>query len=452
MRFMEAALLVIAIGLGLLAAALGWMLGAARQKAAETGARLAEAQERASAAESRLDTAVESRVEAARALAAAEQRIGDLERVLNDSATARQDLVTAARAAALETANALSSKLIEDHKRETAEANKDAEKRVQEVSNALVKQVDAIATAVLQLNTQVDAKGRLLDTVWRSLTSPGGSGQIAEIGLANTLKAFGLENGRDYQLQATTDDAVTGRRLRPDALVFLPGNSALVIDCKASKYLLEIAEAEIGGAGESEAYANLARTMNQHLKALADKDYRGAVLAAWRAAGRTGDVGSVLSIMYLPNEAALERLVRADAAFFARARAAEIIPAGPAGLHCALSLAAAEITKERQAENQRRIIDGTQILLEAVVTVLRLTAGIGKGLKSAAESYEQLTRSINQRLLPRARRLVALGVQGGKALPANLPVFAVTSQEADHLIEGDAAELVEDTMPRLALD
>jgi DNA recombination protein RmuC len=433
---MEVALFVVAAALAVGAAFLGFMLAAAHRRAAD-----AEAQARAAAG--RLDAAVESRLEAERALAAAQQRIGDLERVLGE----RQEMINAAKAAALETAQALSSKLIDDHKRETADAKREAEERVRQASETLVKQVDEIAKAVLALNSEVASKGRLVDTVWRSLTSPGGAGQIAEIGLANTLKGFGLEAGRDYQLQATTTDDATGRRLRPDALVFLPGNNALVIDSKASKYLLEIAEAE-GAANEEEAYANLARTMNQHLKALADKDYRGAVLQAWRAAGRSGEMGHVLSMMYLPSEAALERVSRADPSFFARARAAEIIPAGPAGLHCAISLAAAEITKERQAENQRRIIDGAQTLLEAVVIALRFAGAVGKGIKSAAESYEQFTRSVNQRLLPRARRLAALGVQGGKPLPQTLPAFTVVGQEAE-LIEGEASEVAEEPAPRL---
>jgi DNA recombination protein RmuC len=434
-------LIAVAAVLALATAVLAFLLVAAQRGSAEARAG-------AAAAASRLDAAVESRIGAERALAAAQQRVGDLEKVLAGADAARHEVVNAAKAAALETAQALSSKLIDDHKRETAEAKKDSEERVRQASATLVKQVDEIAKAVLQLNSQVEAKGRVLDTVWRSLTSPGGSGQIAEIGLANTLKGFGLENGRDYQLQATTSDELTGRRLRPDAIVFLPGNNALVIDCKASKYLLEIAEAE-SAANEEEAYANLARTMNQHLKTLADKDYRGAVLAEWRAAGRSVDMGNVLSIMYLPSEAALEKLARADAAFFARARAAEIIPAGPAGLHCALSLAAAEITKERRAENQQRIIEGAQALLEAVAIALRFVTSVGKGIRSAAESYDHLTRSVNQRLLPRAHRLAKLGVPPGKALPASLPAFTVMSQERDQLIEGEAAELPDEEPPRL---
>ena len=362
------------------------------------------------------------------------------------SKTLRREVSHRREAGALEAAQALSKQLIDDHKRESAEA----QERVQQVNTALVKQVDDITKAVAALNTQIDEKGRVLDKVWRSLTSPGGSGQIAEIGLANTLKGFGLEAGRDFELQTTTADEVSGRRLRPDALVFLPGNSALVIDCKASKYLLEIAEAE-SGKDEEAAYANLARTMNGHLKALDDKDYRGAVLAAWRAAGRSAELSRVLSIMYLPNEAVLEKLARADASFFARARAAEIIPAGPAGLYCALSLAAVEITKERQVENQQRIVEGAQNLIEAVAIALGLAAGVGKGIKAAAESYEKFTRSVNQRLLAaREAAVQPWAYRRASRCRANLPAYTVMSQEGDQLIEGEAAEVAEEPpAPRL---
>jgi len=427
---MEIGLVILAAALAIAAAALAWQLAAARRKAAQAALRLVEAQAQASAAGARLDGAIEA---------------------------LRREVPNAAKAGALEAAQALSSQLIADHKRETAEAKQTAEAHTQQVNEQLVKQVAEITKAVAALDRQFDEKGKVLDTVWRSLTSPGGSGQIAEIGLANVLKEFGLEAGRDYLLQATTTDAVSGKRLRPDALVFLPGNSLLIIDCKASKYLVEIAEAEGGNGNEAEAYANLARTMNQHLKALADKDYRGAVLAEWRAAGRSGEIGHVHSVMYLPNEAVLEKLQRADAAFFARARKEDIIPAGPAGLQCVLSAAAAEITKERQAANQQRIVEAAKSLLEAVANALKLAADVGKGIKSAAESFEDFSKSVNARLLPRARKISALGVAlpAGKALPANLPAYTVMSQEADTLIEGEAAEVEEPAPaqpPRLLAD
>jgi DNA recombination protein RmuC len=405
-----------------LAGVLGWLLARA------TGARVA--------AEGELALARQR-------LAQEESQHGDFERLKTES-------LQAAQAAVLATAQQISSKLLDDHKRENAESKKDAEDRVRQVNERLVQQVDEIAKAVQQLSGQLQDKSRALDTLWRALSSPGGAGHLAEVGLANTLKSFGLEHGRDFVLQHTTHDEETGRRLRPDAVVFLPGNSVLVIDCKASKFLLEIARAQ-GSAEEAEAFRNLARSMNLHLRALAEKDYRSAILAAWRQAGRGDEIARILSVMYLPNEAALEKLNRADPDFLQKARTAQIIPAGPAGLHCAISLASVEINLLRQVENQERIVETTQALLDGIVVALGHAAGVGRSIKAAADSFESFTSSVNRRLLPRARSLAKLGLQPNKPLPGNLAAYTIVSSDTA-VIDAEAAEVgeVEDLSTRRA--
>ena len=433
---------VLGILLAVTGLALAVLLTRAREgsRRLQAEARLSEAERMAVVLTAERDAATEARVAAERSLAAVREQLAAAEARMVDFERLRQESLQAAQAAVLETAQQLSSKLLDDHKRESAEAKKEAEERVRQTAEHLVRQVDEIAKAVSQLNGQMQEKGRVLDTMWRALSSPGGAGQLAEIGLANTLKGFGLELGRDFVLQYTTHDEDSGRRLRPDAIVFLPGNSALVIDCKASKFILEIAAAE-GTPQEADAYRNLARTMNQHLKALVEKDYRSAVLTAWRQSGRGEEIARTLSVMYLPNEAALEKLYRADPEFVHRARAAQIIPAGPAGLHCAMSLASVEINLMRQVENQARIVETAQLLLDSIGIAIGHAAAVGRGLKAAAESFAKFTGSVNQRLLPRARNLGRLGLQPGKPLPANLPSYAVHSLDADQFIEGEAAEV-----------
>jgi DNA recombination protein RmuC len=397
-----------------------------------------------------LARAMAARLGLERELAVARQRLIEGERRQADFERLRAESLQAAQAAVLTAAQQVSSKLLDDHKRETSAAKEDAESRVRQASEGLVRQVDEIAKAVQLLSGQMREKGAAVDTLWRALSSPGGAGQLAEIVLANTLRSFGLEPGRDFLLQPTTEDVATGRKLRPDAVVFLPGNSVLVIDCKASKFLLEIAAVE-GTAAEAEAYRNLVRTMTQHLRALAEKDYKSAVHAAWRQAGHEGEIARILSVMYLPNEAALEKLYRADAEFMLRARERDIIPAGPAGLHCAISLASLEINLLRQVENQQRIAETTRALLDGMTVMLGHAASLGRGIKGAAESFARLTASVNQRLLPRARSLAKLGVQPGKPLPPNLPAYSVHAEAGDLLIEGEAeaAEIEKPALRRL---
>jgi DNA recombination protein RmuC len=393
-----------------------------------------------------LGRSVAARLAAERELATLRQQLVDGERRIADFERLRAESLQAAQAAVLATAQQLSSKLIDDHKRESAEAKRDAEERVRQANEHVLKQMDTLAKTVQQLHGQVQEKGAAVDTLWRALSSPAGAGQVAEIGLANTLVSFGLEPERDFVLQHTTEDE-DGRRLRPDAVVFLPGNSVLVIDCKASKFLIDIARAE-GSEAEAEAYRNLARSMNQHLRALAEKDYRSAILTAWRHSGRGGEMARVLSVMYLANEAALERLNRADPDFLRKARDKDIIPAGPAALHCVISLASAEINLLRQVEGHEKIVETTRALVDGVVVMLGHAASLGRGLRSAAESFARLTASANQRLLPRARNLAKLGVQPNKPLPANLPSYSVHTQETELLLEAEA-ETVETEQPPL---
>lgn len=228
--------------------------------------------------------AVRMRLEAARwrfQFEAAKHLDEDAERMRRDNIDAVRE---AAKSASLEAAQSVSSKLLEDHKRETDAAREAGVKQTRETSESLTRNFRELADIVVGLHAQLKEKGEAVDTLWRALENPGSAGAMAEIGLANTLKNFGLETPRDYLLQHTTADEETGKRLRPDAVVFLPGDGVLVIDCKASKFLLEIARAD-GTDDETTAYANFGRTMNQHLKALTEKDYRSAIVAARRQAG-----------------------------------------------------------------------------------------------------------------------------------------------------------------------
>ena len=427
------------LGLAVLAAAVLFVRGreAPRRIAAET--RAAELDKRAAELVEERDAALAARLAAETELAGLRQQLAESEKRLTDFEQLKREMLTSTQAALLEGGAQLSSKLLEDHKRENAEAKEDATKRVAAYSETVLKQMETLLGTISAIDGRVQAHNKMLDTVWRSLTNPSGAGQLAEIGLANTLKSFGLEQGRDFQLQFSTQDE-EGRRLRPDAVVFLPSSGVMVIDSKASKYLLEIAASE-GTPEEDEAYRNLARTMNQHLRALGEKDYASAIRSSWRDSGRSDEIARTVSVMYLPNEAALDKLNRADAEFLHNARARGIYLAGPTTLHCLISLASAEINLERQVENQQRIVAAAEALLDGLTNALGHVADVGKNLNRAADAFGRFATSTNRFVISRAKKLAALGLQPAKPLPPSLPLFSVTAHET--LIEGEAEEVRE---------
>jgi DNA recombination protein RmuC len=380
------------------------------------------------------EQAVKATQEAALArgeVAAAKERMSDFEQI-------KKEQLEAAKAAALATVSELSNKLLTDHKRETEAAKKETEAKVQKVTTDLMRQFESIAKSVSSLNDQVTENRQTVDTVWRSLSSPGGAGQFAEIGLENTLKSFGLERDRDFVVQHTVDGEDGAGRLRPDAVVFLPGDTVLVIDSKASKFLLELAQAE-EGEEEDQAYASLARSMANHLRSLTDKNYANAVAAYLREAGSQRSARRILTVMYLPNDGALEKLDRADPKVLRDAARAQISLAGPSALACLIGLARVQIDLGRQAENQEQIVDGAAHLLDSVAVMLGHAEKLGRGLRTASDSFSKFSASVNGRLLPRARNLVGLGVraQRAKDLTKRLPSYELRATVDHDIIDGE---------------
>lgn len=420
--------------------------------AAETRLKVAEATAQAFAGErERAAQALESerrlREDSERRAALADQAREHMERTMADWAAVRAQTLDATKAALLETSTTLSSKLLEDHKREAEAAKKDSEEIVKKTTDSLTKGVQQLVEHVSSLNVRVEQSDSKAETILRALSNPAGAGQMAEVGLNNTLETFGLIAGRDFLLQHTIDGSEDGARLRPDAVVFLPGQSVLTIDCKASKHLLEIAEAD-GTERERDAYARLAATMNQHLRALAGKDYASAYRETCRKAGKGERVNRAINIMYLPSEVAVERLAKADPEFMRKAAREQIVVCGPTGLMAYIGFASCEIDLGRRAENQEQIVAGAERLIEAIGVVMSHVNAVGRGIRTAADSHVKMVKSINGRLLPRGRELTRLGVRlpRGKELPPPLPAFQVFDAD-DAVIDGES----EDVTPAGAL-
>ena len=384
----------------------------------------------------------QARQEAETRAALAEQARAEMEARLADWETLKTQHLEAAKAAMLDTSQKVSSKLLEDHKREAEAQKKDNAELVKQHTDQLHEHFGKLADSVTTLHGKVQQTAGQAEQIQRALSNPAGAGHYAEIGLENMLREFGLVAGRDFIMQHTIDGQEDGARLRPDAVVFLPGDTVLTIDSKASKFLLECADAE-GTEREQEAYADLARTMNLHLKALSSKDYAGAIQATYRKAGRGERIAYAINIMYLPTEGGVERLTRADKLFMKKAVAENIVIAGPSGLMSNIGFARVRIDLGRQAENQEKIVLAARQLIEAITIVVGHVAGVGKGIKAAADSHAKLVGSVNSRLLPRQRTLANLGVRQAKQkdLPGNLPLIQVFSQEETDLIEGESEDV-----------
>jgi len=407
-------------------------------------ARLVELQAAQQALEAKLEARDRALAEKDSEIARAEQRLKDQQEQFGDWDKTKQEFLTMAKASVSQTAAELSTKLLTDHKRENEAAKKEAEALKTKFTAEIFQKVDALGKQF----TAVDALSRqnsdAVATVLRALSAPGTSGHAAQTSLGNVLKNFGLAEGRDYHLEYSVDGhGDAAGKLRPDAVIFLPSDTVLVVDSKSSKHLLELAEAEDEGeAAIDAARQQFKRSMNQHLRDLTTKDYRAAVSAALRDAGRGTEARQVLTLMWLPNEGAVEKLTHADPGFAERAAKNGIYVVGPSGLWTGIGIAQQRIQLAIHQDSLQDIADETESLIDRIATMLEHAAKVGQAINRAADSYNKMAGSANSRVLPKLGRLTALGVTApAKGLPEKLTSFTihkdVVEAEAE-LVDGPA--------------
>lgn len=304
-----------------------------------------------------------------------------------------------------------------------------------------------VKESVAILHSKVTKHGEVVDTVWKNLTSPTEAGKFSEIGLENTLKNYGLEAGRDFISQFTTSDAESGSTLRPDAVVFMPGDNLLVIDSKASKFFLELAAAN--AEEEQILQKKLIRTMRDHVSVLASKGYKDAVKNMYKKSEQVNDPKNIFTVMFLQTESNLEKLYQIDPEFKSVCEKFNIIPSGPTGLSGLLSLAKMEISRDRRDKESENIINELKAMFGSLETALNFAAGVGRSLSTAAKNYQKFTNSINSNLLPKARRINKMGVElpKNKKVPDNLTSYHF--YEAENVIEGSAESVEEEVEQKL---
>lgn len=401
---------------------------------------LAELRDQLDAARDEAAAAQAARLEAERAAAGLRSELAVKSQAFEKLA---ETATMAARAAALESAAQMSNKLLADHKREAEAQKEESQKKVQQVTEGVVRQMTEVAQVVAATVAQQQKDNSRVDAIHRMLSHPGGAGRLAEIGLENTLKTFGLQPGVDFIMQYHVAGDGERGSLRPDAIVFLPGDAVLVVDSKASKLLLDLAEAE-GEAAESSAQQQLAQRMTTHLRQLTAKDYGNAVLSAYRESKRGGNIKRSIVAMTLPNDAAVEKLRLAAPDFEQRAIASDVMLAGPSSLFALIAYSRMQIDTGRQAENLDKIVELVTKLTNNLAVSLSHVVTLNKSVKTAADALSNFSGSINRNVLPQIRQLAKYGIRPTKAAPDQLARLNV-SEPMDDVIEAD----VEDVTPQL---
>ena len=359
-------------------------------------------------------------------------KIDYLNQLLNETEKARHQAFDATKAVLYDLGNDLSKQLIEIHKKENIENRELSEKNIATTAEKFHHEFERLVNMIASLNRDVEQSKDTVDLLKQSLLSPSGAGRLAEITLENILKASGLRANLDFVMQYTIS-GIDNSKLRPDAIIFLPAGNLMVIDAKASKFLVDDQNPE-----------NLARTMNMHLKSLSSKEYAENIINNF--IDQQKNLNNTITLMFLPTEQAVEKILNADHNFMTKAWSACIFPVGPSGVMNMLSFAKFQISDQMRSENHQLIIEEVKKLLSSIATLADFSQKLGSNIQSVVNNYDKFAGSFNRHLLSRAKTIQKLGIDAGnKNIPSTLERYQIVSSkseliEASPVISTDSTE------------
>ena len=263
------------------------------------------------------------------------------------------------------------------------------------------------ATLLTSLKQLQETQARLhkdAESLARALTGESKTqGDWGELILERVLETAGLTEGREYELQVNCVDEEGGRK-RPDALVYLPANRAIIVDAKCSlTAFVASTRAEVEEVREAATAAHLASVRN-HMKSLAGKNYQEVLKK------RTLDI----VLMFIPNEAAFHAAISRDLELYDEAFRQGVVICSPTTLLAALKLISHVWRSEKQNLNAQSIADEAGKLLEKLSAFVKDLDEVGSRLLQAQQGFEAARSKLHTgrgNILSKAGTIVKLGAR-----------------------------------------
>jgi DNA recombination protein RmuC len=435
---------LIALILGLLGgAALGWFAGS--RPAVELRARLAENEGEARAIEERFRKAAAELGTAAIELATLRANAANFEEQKASLMQAQASLKAEFEAAGAKILGQAQEVLLERAQQRFAQSEEKNEARIKALLEPVGQRLASYEAQVGKLEKdRVDAFGQLGGLIQslregqeqvraeaarlgNSLTNaPKARGRWGERALQNVLEQCGLSEHTDFNLEHSLD--TEEGRLRPDAIIHVPGQKKLVIDAKVS---LNAYQAAFESSDDAERKRHLdlhARSMRGHVQALGAKSYQSQFEEA-----------PDYVVMFVPGEHFVAAALEHDPELWDFAFHNKVLLATPTNL-VAIARTVAMVWKQDQLAREAVEIGraGAELYDRLAVAADHLK-GMGAGLDRAVRKYNDFVGSFERNVLSSGRRLKDKGIEIGKREIEEVPLV----EAAPRYAEGGALALDE---------
>jgi DNA recombination protein RmuC len=242
-----------------------------------------------------------------------------------------------------------------------------------------------------------------------ALRSPQARGRWGEMTLRRVAELAGMSEHCDFTEQETLENEA-GRQ-RPDMIVNLPGNRRIVVDAKVP---LQAFLDAWSAATDEESNAQILRhsvIVRAHMNALAARAY-------WEQFDQAPEI----VVLFLPGESFLSPALKQDPTLLEDGASRRVLLATPTTLIALLRSIAHGWRQDQIARNAQMISDLGKQVYDRIKSFVGHLDSVGSGLQKAIDSYNNAVGSLENRVLPSARRFKNLGATVGEDILVLQPI------------------------------
>lgn len=305
-------------------------------------------------------------------------------------------------------------------------------RQIEECYSTEARERFALRSAIGDLMNQTQSIGREARELANALRNDSKTqGDWGEMILQRLLENSGLREGEEFKVQLTRDAAGNilrnddGSALRPDVVVFLPGERAIVIDSKVS--LTAYAD-WTNAAGEEErrlAGKRHTESVKSHINELRDKRYQDYI----------GERRLDFVMMFMPNEGSYLAAMSLDESLWQYAFDNHVLIVSPTHLMSVLRLTAQLWASDRQTANALKIAIEAGRIHDKVAAFADDMKRIYQSLEQASSTWHSAMTKLtsgNGNILKKADDLRRLGARTARRI--NVPFDGDTNDEDTSII------------------
>ena len=261
-----------------------------------------------------------------------------------------------------------------------------------------------------ELNNRLTLEaGQLVDAIKGESKTQGDWGEFI---IQRIFEVSGLAQGRDYEAQPVLssggDDGA--RKQRPDFIVYLPGDKAVIVDSKVSLTDYERFCRETDAGQKEKALKAHVDSVRKHVAELKQKAYPSLL------GNRTLD----FVIMCVPLEPAYQLAMMKEPQLIQEEAGKTVVLTGPTTLMLCLRLIAQIWRRENENRHALTIAEKAGQIYDQVAKVAESMLDARKRLKDTHDAFDEAMARLSEgrgNLIRRVEEIHKLGAKAGRAMP-----------------------------------